>query len=484
MSEVLHPGVYVNEVQSGNAPIEGAGTSVAGFIGYTKRGPVGKPVLVTSWTDFSQKFSFGLDSPFLANANLAYSVFGFFQNGGTNAYIVRAASSSVAKAKVVFTDGDTSPVNVLEVEAVDEGVFGNDLAVRLAAEGDEYLFTVKQNGTIVDSYVVSLNPEAENFIEYVVNGVDKFVKVSFLGGSFATNELGVDRNLTGGSDGISNATDADLVRALDSLDTVTVNLIAVPESQSTVVNQAGFAYAEKKLAFFVADGLMDADVDSILAERDKYNSEYGALYYPWIRVSNPIAKGADKTRYVPTAGHVAGVIARIDGLRGVFKAPAGLDAGVRGAIDVKVAITDQDQNRLNPKGVNAIRSFSGAGIVVWGARTVSSNPAVRYINVRRSLLFLRQSLQLGTKWAIFEPNNHVLWNKLTTSARGFLLGQFRQGMFQGASPEQSFFVKCDSELNPQSEIDLGRVNMQIGVAINKPGEFVIINIGQWDGGNN
>ena len=187
MSEVLHPGVYVNEVQSGNAPIEGAGTSVAGFIGYTKRGPVGKPVLVTSWTDFSQKFSFGLDSPFLANANLAYSVFGFFQNGGTNAYIVRAASSSVAKAKVVFTDGDTSPVNVLEVEAVDEGVFGNDLAVRLAAEGDEYLFTVKQNGTIVDSYVVSLNPEAENFIEYVVNGVDKFVKVSFLGGSFATN---------------------------------------------------------------------------------------------------------------------------------------------------------------------------------------------------------------------------------------------------------------------------------------------------------
>lgn len=480
MAEILTPGVRVNEVQTGNAPIAGVGTSVAGFVGYAKRGEVGKPVLVTSWTDYKNKFSYGLDSPYLENANLAYSIFGFFQNGGTMAYVSRAVSETATKARATITTTDTSE-EVLLVEALEQGNFGNDVEFSLSTVTGGYDFIVKFKGEVVGEYLsVSLDSQDDNFIEYAVNGVDRYVSVTATGTS--PSDSTTETSLSGGNDGILDADDTDLANAFNAFDSVDINILVCPESQSNTVNQAGLAYAESKLAFYVMDGLLDATIESIQEERDQYGSGYGGLYFPWIEVADPIAKGVKKARFVPVGGHVAGIMARVDGLRGVFKAPAGLDSTVRGALDVKTVVTDETQGLLNPKGINAIRPMAGAGIVVWGARTTSPNPADRYVNVRRSLLYLRASLKLGTRWAVFEPNDEVLWKKLTTSARGFLLGEYRNGMFKGTSPDQAFFVKCDAELNPQSEIDAGRVNMQIGVAINKPGEFIIINIGQWAGG--
>ena len=482
MVEILHPGVFVSEVQGGGTPVEPAGTSTAGFVGYAKRGEVGKAVLVTSWTDFVNKFSYGLSSPFMANSNLAYAVYGFFQNGGSRAYVVRAASNSAAKAKHSLKDATAG--DAFLVEAIDEGAFGDFISYKLTAVngGEGYDLVINFDGDTVAEYrSVSLDPVSDNFVEHVVNGVDKFVKVVAIDTPDGA-ELGVENKLTGGRDGITDATESTLSDAFNKFDTVRVNLLVCPESQAMAVNQAGLVYAEKKQAFYVMDGLLDATVDTIQTERNAYNSEYGGLYFPWIKVADPIAKGSDRTRFVPVGGHIAGVIARTDGLRGVFKAPAGLEAGVRGALDVKVQVTDETQPLLNPKGINAVRALSGAGIVVWGARTVSSNPAVKYVNVRRSLLFLRQSLQDSTRWAVFEPNNEKLWARLKTAADGFLLGQYREGMFKG-TPETAFFVKCDAELNPQEQIDLGFVNMEIGVSINKPGEFIVIKIGQMAGGN-
>lgn len=484
MAEVLHPGVYVNEVKSGSAPIAGVSTSVTGFVGFARRGPINKPVLVTSWTEFVNNFAYGLDTPFMPDANLAYAVYGYFQNGGTQAYIIRSAGADASKARFNYTDGGQNPTDVLIVEALDEGSFGNDIKVSVAyangtdnAEG--YTFTVKFRGSIVAQYEnVSLDANDDNFIEYKVNGVDKFVRVTAIGSALQPSDIGVDKALANGSDGLASVTDSDLINSVDYFDTVNINLLVIPESQSTAVNLKGFEYAEKKLAFFIADGQESADVSSIQEERKQYNSEYGALYFPWIKVNDPIAKAADKTRFVPVGGHVAGVIARTDGDRGVFKAPAGLDAVINGALDVKVVVTDAHQDLLNPKGINVIRAFPGYGIVIWGARTVSANPDVKYVNVRRSLLYIRQSLKEGTAWAVFEPNNETLWKRLIQSANGFLLGEFRRGMFKGEKPEEAFFVQCDAETNPPEEIEAGRVNMNIGVAINRPGEFLVINISQ------
>lgn len=486
MAEILHPGVYVNEKKSDNLAIEGVGTSTAGFVGFTRRGPLNTPVLVTSWTDFVNKFAYGLDSPFSANANLTYSVYGFFQNGGTRAYIVRVAKDTAKKASVTYTDGNTTPTDVLKVEALEEGTWGNNISVRLTNNQDgTYKFEVKYNGAVVATYdPVNFDNTSDNFIEYKVNGIDKFVKVTYFSGTVATDEVGTDKQLSGGNDGIDSNMETELINGFNHFDTVKVNLLVCPESQSTAVNQAGLTYAEQHGAFYIMDGLMNATVDSIQTERDKYNSEYGALYFPWIKVYDPVAKGQDKTRYVPVGGHVAGVIARTDALRGVHKPPAGIEAVVHGALDVKVKVTDAEQDLLNPKGINVVRPIPGAGIVVWGARTVSSNPDVRYANVRRYLLYIRESLQNGMLWAVFEPNNEDLWRKMTNTARAFLLGEFQKGALKGATPEEAFFVKCDAELNPQSEIDAGRVNMQVGLAVVKPAEFVVITITQQVGGGN
>lgn len=485
MAEYLHPGVFVNETASANAPIQGAGTSTAGFIGYAERGPANKAVYVTSWTDYVTKFAFGTASPFLANANLAYSVYGYFQNGGTKAYIVRAASATAKKASGKIDDGNGTPVDVIRFEALDEGVWGNGLKVNVTKVGSTstYDVTVKLNGTIVSTYkaVTFVSTDADNFIEYVINGVDKYISVTFVGGTPAVAQLGVDVSLSLGADGVQDATDSTLTAALDAFNVVRANLLVCPESQSTAVNQALYAYADKTLSFAICDGTSNSTVESIKTQRDSLNSANAALYFPWIKVADPIGKGVDKTRFVPVAGHIAGVYARTDGQRGVFKAPAGVDADVRGAIECKVVVDDVTQDLLNPVGINVVRPLSGAGIVVWGSRTLSANPAQRYVPVKRSMLYLRESLQNGTRWAVFEPNNEALWAKINASMTGFLLGEYANGMFKGTKAEDAFFVKCDAELNPQSEIDAGKVHATAGVAIVKPGEFIIIDIGQWNG---
>lgn len=488
MADFLHPGVYVIEQNTGARAIQGVGTSTGGFVGIAPRGPVGKAVLVTSWTDFVNKFAYGLDSPFLPNSYLAYAVYGFFNNGGTRAYVVRVADGSEKKASYTYTDGQTTPTDILKIEALDEGSWGNDLAVIITQNGEDFDLVVKFKGNQVAKYEgVSLDATKDNFIVNLVNGVDKFITVDVLNsGTIAPAELGVEKKLVGGADGTSalNPTSFTGTKGLQAFDVVDdVNLIVIPDSQAVETVVAGLAYAESRNdAFFIADGPMNATQEEIQQFREQISGKDGALYYPWIEVQDPIAKGAKKTRFVPVGGHVAGVIARIDNSRGTHKAPAGLEANIRGALSVKTPVTDAGQDILNPVGINVIRAFPNQGIVIWGARTLGSDPKDRYINVRRELKKIMKSILLGTKWAVFEPNNADLWRRLIVSVRAFLMGEYMQGAFQGPTPAESFYVKCDSENNPQSEIDAGRVNMEIGVAINKPGEFIVIRIGQWDGG--
>lgn len=213
-------------------------------------------------------------------------------------------------------------------------------------------------------------------------------------------------------------------------------------------------------------------------------SNYAAYYFPWLQVFDPVTKvenpQSDGQIYVPPSGHIAGIYARVDNTRGVHKAPA--NEPVLGALGLKFKISKAQQDGLNPQGVNCIRDLNG-NIRVWGARTLGGdkNGEFKYINVRRTMLFLRKSIEQGTQWAVFEPNDTSLWGKIILNVTAFLTIVWRNGALFGDTPQQAFYVKCDAETNPPEVRELGQVITEIGVAIVRPAEFVIFRISQWAG---
>jgi phage tail sheath protein FI len=207
-----------------------------------------------------------------------------------------------------------------------------------------------------------------------------------------------------------------------------------------------------------------------------YDSSYAALYYPWIQVMDPVK---NKPALIPPSGHMAGIWARSDNTRGVHKAPA--NETVAGATGLAVNLTKGEHDTLNPIGINAIRAFPGMGIRVWGARTLSSNPSWRYLNVRRLFNYVEKSIERGTQWVVFEPNDPFLWGRVVRDVGSFLSTVWAQGALFGTTPDQAFYIKCDAELNPPATRDLGQLIVEIGMAPVKPAEFVIFRISQWAG---
>jgi hypothetical protein len=208
-----------------------------------------------------------------------------------------------------------------------------------------------------------------------------------------------------------------------------------------------------------------------------YDSKYAALYYPWPKVFDP---STGTNIFVPPSGHMAGIWARNDDTRGVHKAPA--NEVIRGAIALETQITKAEHDQLNPVGVNCLRSFPGRGIRVWGARTLSSDPAWRYLNVRRLFNYLEESILDGTQWVVFEPNDDALWARIRRTISAFLVMEWRKGALFGLTPDEAFYVKCDRETNPAEGIDAGQVVCEVGVAPVKPAEFVIFRLAQFSGG--
>lgn len=487
MASYLTPGVYVKE-RLADKPIQGVSTSVGGFIGIVPRGIRNKAVMVSSWPDFINKFAYGLSSPFLANSYLSYSLFGFFLNGGTRAYVVGVASDSLEEASFTYKDEDEG--DILTISAIDGGTWGNDLSITLTKNdsGDRYDFSVFYKEEMITTYKnVSLLSTSSRFIENIVNGVDKFIKVEVksVEKDFVDDDLGAKKALAGGIDGTADLADDDFTSAVSAFDYVDdLNILVVPDSQSTAVIAHCNSYVEGRGdCIFLIDAPENTDKDDIVTFRNGITqTSYGALYYPWIKVSDPIGVTADKTKFIPVAGHIAGMMARTDSNRSVYKAPAGIiDGRLFGVLDVKYHVTDAEQETMNPIGINVIRSFKNEGIITWGARMLDNT----YINIRRGLNYIKKSLKNNMRWVVYEPNNERLWNRITTVIRSFLLSEYnnnREG-FKGSTPEESFFVKCDGELNTPEIVQLGQVKMQVGVAIAEPGEFVIIEVGQWEGGS-
>ena len=305
---------------------------------------------------------------------------------------------------------------------------------------------------------------------------------------------------TGGSDGgtltaddIVPASGSGGVYALASLRFPRFNILCLPGLDSDDVTQIGLAltYCKNERAFLIVDSPAGAFAayPPNLGALAGGAGEHGALYYPRLQVTEAIP-GGSRTRNIPACGAVAGVMARIDTSRGIWKAPAGLEAGITGISDLAnpagaPPVDDNLSGLLNPHGINVLRSFPAAGIVVWGARTLKGDDALtsdfKYIPVRRLTDYIASSLYLGTQFAVFEPNDPTLWGQLRLAVGTFMRGLFRQGAFQQSekrAESDSFFVTCDGSVNPQSEIDLGRVNVVVGFAPLKPAEFVVITITQ------
>lgn len=303
--------------------------------------------------------------------------------------------------------------------------------------------------------------------------------------------------LTGGDDGapVSNFDligTADRKTGLHAFDDISdVNFIAVPGAVDAAVVGAAAGYCDTRGdCFFIADapGKRTKDTPTTepvhvrehMANRITPKNGAAALYYPWLEIADRAGAGKNPRRFVPPSGFVAGLYARIDATRGVWKAPAGTEATLIGPIGLEYAVTDAEQDILNPIGVNCVRSFPGSGIVVWGARTFAaqSDPERRYVPVRRYTIYLKQSIYRGTQWSVFEPNDAPLWAQLKANIDDFMMGEFRRGALAGTKPDDAFVVKCDAELNPPSEVNAGRVNMEVLFAPLKPAEFVIIRISQ------
>lgn len=303
--------------------------------------------------------------------------------------------------------------------------------------------------------------------------------------------------LTGGSDG-NPVTNFDLIGVADrktglhAFDDISdVNFIAIPGAFEPEVVGAAAGYCDTRGdCFFIADApgpraagdpvVEPVHVREHMANRVSPKNGAAALYYPWVQIADRAGVGRNPRRMVPPSGFIAGLYARTDALRGVWKAPAGTEATLIGPVGLSYSVTDAEQDILNPVGVNCLRAFPATGMVCWGARTFAtqSDPERRYVPVRRYTLYLKQSIFRGTQWAVFEPNDAPLWSALKANIEDFLMGEFRKGALAGVKPDDAFRVKCDAELNPQSEVNAGRVNMEVLFAPLIPAEFVLIRIAQ------
>lgn len=529
MVQLTYPGVYIEEIPSGVRTIVGVATSITAFVGRTYNGPIDEAVTINSFADFQRNYG-GLK--FDQNKNrfsLGYAVKDFFANGGSQAIILRAYKPAPANS-----DGKTKlSVGGLNLEAISPGAWGNNLWAKTDQKG------------ITDPVAKGFNTTADKLFnlyvtEYDSNGKpvksETFLNASIdekLGPQFIPNLLanksqlvripkkedgtldvptsdpseGTSQITTRGSDG-DNLTetadwgDSNKKTGLYLLDKVNLfNILCIPPDNPfgdtpIGVYSAAQDYCFSRRALLIVDSpagwesIPDTAASDIV-NQDKLGTlnltgdhgSYAALYFPRIVEPDPLM-GDQLNTFVP-CGAIAGIMARTDAERGVWKAPAGLNSSISGITGFAVKLNDNENGMLNPLGINCLRDFKINGKVVWGARTLRGADQLadewKYIPIRRLALFIEESLFRGTQWVVFEPNDEPLWAQIRLNVGAFMQNLFRQGAFQGSTPTEAYFVKCDHTTNPQNEIDLGILNIVVGFAPLKPAEFVVIKIQQMAG---
>jgi hypothetical protein len=508
MPTYLSPGVYVEEAPSGNKPIEGVGTALCAFVGFTEQGPVNEPTLVTNWTQYTNAFG-----GFTDGAYLPHAVYGYFLNGGGAAYVVRVGANGngsgkeetpTPQAKAELTGGGDK--RAFTVRALAAGTGGNDISVEVADSSepgeDTFKLVVYKADKVAETFDNVTAKRGPQNVATVVRQQSKLITIEEpRSAALVVPAKGSKITLSGGDlPPVPTVTPDEYVgdvgartgfAGLEAIDDVT--MLSVPDLmtayQSGTIDDEGLkavqlamiAHCElmgdRVAVLDTPPGLNPQRLKEWRVDVAGYDSKYATAYWPWIKVMDPVR---GQPILMPPSGHIAGVWARNDETRGVHKAPA--NEVLRGVIDLGSGLTKGEHDQLNPIGLNCIRSFAGQGIRVWGARTLSSDPEWRYLNVRRLFNFIEKSILQGTNWVVFEPNDEYLWGSVRRTITMFLRRVWRSGALFGSTPEQAFFVKCDEENNPPENRDVGILTVDIGIAPVKPAEFVVFRLSQFSSG--
>jgi phage tail sheath protein FI len=520
-----YPGVYIEEIPSGVRTITGVSTSITAFIGSAPRGPVDEPTTINSFADYERIFGgLSLDS------TMSYAVRGFYLNGGSQAVIVRLTRTPGSglddpEAATIRLPTLTSPPGELVLVAASVGAWGKNLGALVDHKTKDntnaslFNLTILETGGAIEKFLnVSSDPSSARYLPRVLAQGSMLVRVNRVNDQFQIPTVRPAETLTlaspptsppsfkpeavtasGGRDGGpltqdqftgpgTEATKSGLY-ALEKVDLF--NLLCIPpispddDVEADLLDRAA-QYCKKRRAMLLVDP-PSYWTDKAIAKKEVTDgpypgivSNYAALFFPRLKQPNPL-RDNQVEEFVP-CGAVAGVFARTDAQRGVWKAPAGQDAVLAGVPQLSVPLTDDENGELNPLGINCLRAFPIIGRVVWGARTLEGADRLasewKYIPVRRTALFIEESLYRGTQWVVFEPNDEPLWSQIRLNVGAFMQNMFRQGAFQGKTPREAYFVKCDKETTTQNDINLGIVNVLVGFAPLKPAEFVILKIQQ------
>jgi phage tail sheath protein FI len=503
-----YPGVYIEETTSSVRTIVGVATSITAFIGAAPRGSADMPVRIASFSDYVRRFG-GLSR----TSPMSYAVSQYFLNGGSDAIIVRVQHGNADTAKLILPAGVGES---LTLEADSAGDWGNRLRVSVQ-NSDPVAFPNAFNLVIreLDAADPTQIAATETFLNLTTGIGDKrYVGAILAQESALVTVLGAPPSvrptatlapqpLAGGLDGDA-IDDGDIsdpglegtkegIYALEKADLF--NLLCIPPLTmdadiGTATHDAALAYARRRRAVYLVDspaswssaadpvGAVEAGLDALATKLDN-----GAIYFPRILAPDPLQE--NRLESFAPSGAVAGVIARTDATRGVWKAPAGMEAILIGVPQLTVKLNDAENGRLNQLGVDCLRSFPGIGNIVWGGRTLRGADRLadqwKYLSVRRTAYFIEETLYRNTAWVVFEPNDEPLWSQIRLNIGAFMQGLFQQGAFQGKTPSQAYLVKCDRETTTQNDINRGVVNIIVGFAPLKPAEFVVIKIEQLAG---
>jgi phage tail sheath protein FI len=486
---VSYPGVYVEEIASGVRTIVGVSTARTAFVGLALQGPVDEPTLIFSFADYERTFG-GL----WADSTMSFAVKQYFDNGGGEAVIVRVF--------VVSGSNDTAAIPLgtgISLAASSPGTWGGGLNVVV----DHHTRTPGVAGLV--NITVRLNTvEVETLrnvnvadLETTLAQRSLYLRYSGTAITDITDTAAAGVNATGGADGTpltnstpliggDNGTTRTGMNALANTDIFNILCLPPPVFGGEIANAdsqvaANFCFDHRAIFLVDPPNAATRPNNAIGPIQGKVilNKKNAAAFFPLLLASNPLSGMIEE--FVP-CGAVAGVFARTDAQRGVWKAPAGIDAGLSGVSGLTYTLTDPENGLLNKEAVNCLRTFPTIGRVVWGARTMDGPDSIgsewKYVPVRRLALYMEESLFRGLKWVVFEPNDAPLWAQIRLNVGAFMNNLFRQGAFQGASPKDAYFVRCDSSTTTQNDINLGIVNILVGFAPLKPAEFVILKIQQ------
>lgn len=486
--ETNHPGTFWLEQTSQDRPIIGVGTSLAGFMGKFQKGVLNQAVEVTSWADFVDKFG-GIYKN-TADYITAYCIRDFFKKG-TRAYVVRVAHSDAEKSTINIPDTASVPVDILQVDALSEGLWseGFDVVASAGTISGFKLVVKDADGVVLETFDNLSNTLTDsNYVLDMINGISQYVKITRLADITATKTLAyATYTLTGGLDG-GTVTTAEYtgdqatktgLYAFDAVDEM-MNL-SVPVDTDAVVTACDAYCASRGTMFFVHTA-PKVSTTPALAKAWKLaltvQSTYASYYFPWLKVSDPLSS-TSATLLIPADGYVLGEYASSDNSRGVHKAPGGVSTVSPSALGLAYNVSDAEQDTLNPYGLNCIRQFKGLGIVIWGVRVADlTDTTMIYVNKRRTLNYIKMTGQKNTRWTVFEPNDVVLRKNIVVAWTQFLAQMFKDGALVGNTASDAFFVVCDNTNNTASTRSAGQVITDIGVALSTPGEFIIFRISQ------